>query len=88
MSEDEKKVITRLKQIQCSCEGIFYNFEAGVVLNIIEKQQKALENSVSKEALRGISNHIEYYLLGNLRYKDSQKAFEILLKNIKEILGE
>lgn len=54
----------------------------------IEKQQKEIENSVPKEAIRNISNHIEYYLLGNLRYKDSQEQFEYLLKNLKEILGE
>ena len=46
------------------------------------------KDSVSKDKIRCISNHIEYYLLGNLRYKDSQEVFEILLKKIKEILGD
>lgn len=54
----------------------------------IRKLYDDYKDSVSKEAIRNILNHISYYLLGNLRYKDSQEQFEYLWKNLKEILGE
>lgn len=122
---EEKKVIEKIYIIIKKCELKFKTIgyecdlydedepipvnEYKTLLNLIEKQQKEienlnkkyiqekvakeeveelLENSVPKEAIRNISNHIEYYLLGNLRYKDSQEQFEYLLKNLKEILGE
>lgn len=56
--------------------------------NRVEEIIDLKNNSVPKEAIRSISNHIEYYLIGNLRYKDSQDILERLLKKLKEILGE
>ena len=80
MTDEEKKVLTKLKQIQCSCEGIFYNFEAGAVLNLIEKQQKEIENSVPKEAIR---EKIEYYKKQNNELDDFTCEIDVL----EELLG-
>lgn len=46
------------------------------------------KDSVPKDKIRCISSDIEYLWMGNLRYKDSQRVFEILLKKLKEILGD
>lgn len=104
MTDEEKKAIKKIDIIVKECELKFKTLgyecdlydedepipvnEYRTLLNLIEKQQKEIEDSIPKEAIRGISNYIEYYLLGNLRYKDSQRVFEILLKKLKEILGE
>lgn len=104
MTDEEKKAIKKIDIIVKECELKFKTLgyecdlydedepipvnEYRTLLNLIEKQQQEIENSVPKEAIRNILNHISYYLLGNLRYKDSQEQFEYLWKNLKEILGE
>ncbi len=80
MTDEEKKVLTKLKQIQCSCEGIFYNFEAGAVLNLIEKQQKEIEDSIPKEAIREL---LESEYNGIPMYELNRKY---LPKNLKRLL--
>lgn len=121
MTNKEKETIETMQTLTSLKYGssvVCERKDIEVLLNLIEKQQKEIEekdkrifylenelrkevnqeldkakvdlykNYVPKEAIRGISNYIEYYLLGNLRYKDSQRVFEILLKKLKEILGE
>lgn len=41
-----------------------------------------------KNKLIDIAEYIEYYLIGNSRYKDSQEKFEYLLKRLKDLIGE
>lgn len=51
MSEEE--IIKKLENIKVSGDkGELYNFEAGIILNLITKQQEEINNSVSKEDLK------------------------------------
>lgn len=55
LSEEEKKAIDKLKAIKVSGDKeIIYNFEAGIILNLIEKQQDII-NRIEKYA-KGIDD--------------------------------
>ena len=43
LSEEEQRILLKLKEIKYNVEGKLYNFEATIILNLIEKQQKEIE---------------------------------------------
>ena len=77
MSEEEKKAIRDLRNnIQFGLIGdgtsLITNETAGIILNLIEKQQERIDN---------VKTRLEYYLIGNMSFnEESQKEFEKLLK--------
>jgi hypothetical protein len=63
-SEEEKKAIRDLRNnIQFGLIGdgtsLITNETAGIILNLIEKQQKEIENSISKDKIREINKNTD-----------------------------
>lgn len=91
MTENEKKTIEYFKN-EYTFMGDILSIKLNILLNLIEKQQKALKNSVPKEAIIKLYNkyfkEIKKYDKEDLKrdnyYYECIKICDVL----KEILGE
>lgn len=80
MSEEEKKAIESLRKNR----GVSFA-QADIILNLIEKQQKEIEELKKKQ--QDVKDKIEYYLVGNV----SLDNFDIRnkeLRKLEKMLGE
>ncbi len=57
ISEEGKKVINKIKRIKVSADKeTIYNYEAGKILNLIEKQSKQLEEQINRNRKLDVEN--------------------------------
>lgn len=89
MTKDEKKTIYYFKN-EYTFMGDILSIKLNILLNLVEKQQKEIEDSIPKEAIRKLYNkyfeHIKKYDKENLKrdsyYYECIKVCDIL----KELL--
>lgn len=78
------KEIELLEQVR---NGEFDDNELiGLILHLERENQVLLEeNKKYKEVIDKVSTRLEYFLIGNLKYRSSQEEFIKLLNMLKEV---
>lgn len=78
MTEEEKEAIKILEIIKvCGDKGYIYNFEAGIILNLIQKQQEAIEkkDKIIDGMARSIANYDSQLVINRFKDKEHVKEF-------------
>lgn len=59
--------------------------KTGIKFHVLESDNDLKKYKKYKEVIDKVSTRLEYFLIGNLKYKSSQKEFIKLLNILKEV---